>query len=268
VIEAAVGERHEPALPEIFRTAITAVLFDLDGVVTRTAALHGRAWQRLFDEFLAGLDRDPECRAPFRLPEDYVAYLDGKPRYEGVRSFLQSRGIELPWGDPQDWPDDRTVCGLGNRKNRYFNDVLAEHGVQVFATTIALIRALRAQGIRTGCVSSSKNCRPVLERAGITDLFDVIFDGTDLEREGLTGKPRPDAFLGATERLGVRPQEAAIVEDAVSGVAAGRAGDFGLVIGVDRGAGRDALHEAGADVVVADLAELSIPSLMAGRVKD
>ena len=260
-------ERHAPVLPEIFGTTIKAVLFDLDGVVTRTAAIHARAWQRLFDEFLAGLEGDPERLRPFRLPEDYLAYLDGKPRYQGVRSFLQSRGIDLPWGEPQDSPDERTVCGLGNRKNEYFNAVLTEQGVEVFPTTIALIRALRAQGIRTACVSSSKNCRPVLERAGILDLFDVIFDGRDLEGEGLAGKPRPDAFLRAAERLGVAPAESTVVEDAVSGVAAGRGGRFGLVIGIDRGAGREALQGAGADVVVADLAELD-PALAALQDQD
>lgn len=260
------SRRHQRALPEIFGT-IKAVLFDLDGVVTRTAAIHARAWQRLFDEFMAGLDGDPERLRPFRLPEDYLAYLDGKPRYDGVRSFLQSRGIDLPWGDPEDSPDDRTVCGLGNRKNRYFNQVLAELGVEVFPTTVALIRALRAHGIRIACVSSSKNCRPVLARAGIVDLFDVIFDGRDLDSENLPGKPRPDAFLRTAERLGVAPEQAAVVEDAVSGVEAGRVGRFGRVIGVDRGAGREALQKAGADMVVADLAELG-GALAAGRGED
>lgn len=254
--DAAPGATHEPVLSEVLGRGIKAFLLDLDGVVTHTAAIHARAWKRLFDEFLSGLEGDPERLGPFRLPEDYLAYVDGKPRYEGVRSFLQSRGIDLPWGDARDAPDDRTICGLGNRKNRYFNEVMAEQGVEVFPTTVALIRALRARGIKTACVSSSKNCRPVLERAGITALFDVIFDGRDLEREGLAGKPRPDAFLRAAERLGVAPAESAVVEDAVSGVEAGRAGAFRLVIGVDRGAGRETLLAAGADVVVADLAEL------------
>lgn len=241
---------------EVLGTTIDAFLFDLDGVVTRTARVHARAWKRLFDEFLASLEGDPERLAPFRLPADYLAYVDGKPRYEGVRSFLQSRAIDLPWGDPQDSPDARTVCGLGNRKDRYFNEVLAEQGVEVFPTTIALIGALRTRGVRTACVSSSKNCRSILARAGIIELFDRIFDGRDLEREGLAGKPHPDAFLRAAERLGAAPARSAVVEDALSGVAAGRAGGFGLVIGVDRGAGREALLAAGADVVVADLAEL------------
>jgi beta-phosphoglucomutase family hydrolase len=241
---------------EVLARTIDAFLFDLDGVVTRTATIHARAWKRLFDEFLTSLESEPERLAPFRLPDDYLAYVDGKPRYEGVRSFLQSRAIELPWGDPRDAPDARTVCGLGNRKDRYFNEVLAQEGVEVFPTTIALIRKLRTRGVGTACVSSSKNCRPILERAGIMHLFDVIFDGRDLERERLAGKPRPDAFLHAAARLGVVPARSAVVEDATSGVAAGRAGGFGLVIGVDRGAGREALLAAGADVVVADLAEV------------
>ena len=249
---------------QVLGTPIDAFLFDLDGVVTRTAALHARAWKRLFDEFLASLEGDPERLAPFRLPEDYLAWVDGKPRYEGVRSFLHSRAIDLPWGDPQDSPDARTVRGLGNRKDRYFNEVLSEQGVEVFPTTIALIGALRARGVGTACVSSSKNCRPILERAGIIELFDAIFDGRDLEREGLAGKPRPDAFLCAAARLGAAPARSAVVEDALSGVAAGRAGGFGLVIGVDRGAGRAALLAAGADVVVTDLAELEPALAVAG----
>ena len=244
------------AVRAVLGTVIKAVLFDLDGVVTDTAALHARAWQRLFDEFLAA-EGEYARSGPFRLPEDYVAYLDGKPRYEGVRSFLASRGIDLPWGNPDDPPDARTVCGLGNRKNRYFHEVLGEEGVEVFPSTVALIRALRARGIKTACVSSSKNCRPVLERAGIIDLFDLVFDGRDLENAGLPGKPRPDMFLRAADRLGVAPAEAAVVEDSVSGVEAARAGRFGLVIGMDQGAGRQALQDAGADVVVSDLADLA-----------
>jgi len=245
------------ALPDPF--GLKAWLFDLDGVVTRTARVHARAWKRLFDEFLAGRQGDPEQLDPFRLPEDYIAHVDGKPRYEGVQSFLLARGIDLPWGDPGDSPDAPTVCGLGNRKNQYFNEVMDEDGVEVFDGTVALIEALRARGIKTACVSSSKNCVPVLERAGLLALFDAIFDGRDLEREQLPGKPRPDAFLRGAKLLGVAPAEAVVVEDAVSGVEAGRAGNFELVIGVDRGAGRDALLAAGADVVVGDLAEFAAP---------
>lgn len=236
---------------------IEAVLFDLDGVVTRTAALHAAAWKRLFDGFLAAR-AGGGAFAPFRLPEDYVAHVDGKPRYEGVAAFLASRGIALPFGDPADPPGEDTVCALGNRKNRMFAEVLDEKGVEVFEGTLALVRALRAAGVAAACVSSSKNCRPVLERAGIADLFDVVFDGNDLAREGLRGKPHPDSFLRAAARAGVAPERAAVVEDAVVGVAAGRAGGFGLVVGVDRGAGRQALLDGGADLVVSDLSELSV----------
>jgi trehalose 6-phosphate phosphatase len=245
--------------PDLAQSGLKAVLFDLDGVVTRTARVHAQAWKRLFDEFLASRAGEPGELRPFRLPEDYVAYVDGKPRYEGVQSFLEARGIELPWGDPGDPPEASTVCGLGNRKNRIFQTVLEEQGVEVFEGSVALIQALRARGIKTACVSSSKNCLTVLGQAGLTELFDVVFDGRDLEREHLAGKPHPDAYLRAAARLGVAPAEAAVVEDAVPGVAAGRAGNFGLVIGVDRGVGRAALAAAGADVVVGDLAELPLP---------
>lgn len=245
--------------PDPFALGLKAWLFDLDGVVTRTAKVHARAWKRLFDEFLAGRQGDPEQLGPFRLPQDYIAYVDGKPRYEGVQSFLLARGIDLPWGDPGDSPDAPTVCGLGNRKNQYFNEVMDEDGVEIFDGTVALIEALRAKGVKTACVSSSKNCVPVLRRAGLVELFDAIFDGRDLEREQLPGKPRPDAFLRGAALLGVVPAEAIVVEDAVSGVEAGRAGNFALVIGVDRGSGRDALLAAGADVVVDDLSGFSAP---------
>jgi len=246
-------------LPDPFGSGLKASLFDLDGVVTRTARVHARAWKRLFDEFLAQRQGDPAQLGPFRLPEDYVAHVDGKPRYEGVQSFLLARGIDLPWGDPSDSEDAQTVCGLGNRKNRYFNEVMEEDGVEVFEGTVALIEALRAKGIKIACVSSSKNCIPVLERTGLVDLFDATFDGRDLEREQLPGKPRPDAFLRGAALLGIPPAEAVVVEDAISGVEAGRAGNFKLVIAVDRGAGRDALLAAGADVVVDDLAEFTVP---------
>ena len=233
---------------------LRAVLFDLDGVITDTAGLHALAWKRLFDGFLR--DRaGGGTFEPFRVPDDYLASVDGKPRYDGVRSFLAARGIALPDGDPSD-PDDRqTVCGLGNRKDALFNAALSEQGVTVFEPSIRFIRALRERGVATACVSSSKNCRPVLRRAGLLDMFDALVDGFDIEH-GLAGKPAPDSYLHAAALLGVPPPAAAVVEDALSGVAAGRAGGFGLVIGIDRGAGRAALLEFGADIVVGDLDEL------------
>lgn len=246
----------EPRLAlDVHRLGLDAILFDLDGVVTRTASLHARVWGRLFDEFLAR--RAPRCgEMPFRWPEDYHAHVDGKPRAEGVRSFLLSRGIELPPGAPSDDPESDTVCGLGNRKAQLVLELLETQGVEVFDSTVAVIRAVRAAALKTACVSSSLNCRKVLDSARLTDQFDVIYDGTDLAEDGLPGKPRPDCFLRAAALIGVEPGNAAIVEDAVVGVAAGRAGGFRLVIGVDRGAGRQALLDAGADIVVSDLSEL------------
>jgi beta-phosphoglucomutase family hydrolase len=252
-------------LPDLFDGKLQAFLFDLDGVITHTADVHAEAWKELFDEFLASREGDPARLGPFELPDDYITYVDGKPRYEGVRSFLASRGIELPWGDPSDPPDAPTVCGLGNRKNDFFNQALEEHGVTVFESSVALVRALRAAGIACACVSSSKNCRPILARAGLSDLFDVIFDGVDAERDGIEGKPTPGTYLHAAHLLGVPAARAVVIEDAVSGVQAGRAGEFGLVLGVDRGAGVEALRENGADVVVDDLGAFAIPAEFAER---
>lgn len=246
-----------PTSVDIFALKLKAFLFDLDGVVTRTASLHARAWQCLFDEFLAERAQGGNF-APFRLPEDYLNYVDGRPRYEGVASFLLSRGIDLPYGAPSDLPTAKTICGLGNRKDDLFTEVLDAQGVEVFEGTLAFIRALRTETIKTACVTSSKNGRPVLERAALAGLFDLIYDGDRLEREGLPGKPSPDSFLRAAELVGVDPDHAAVVEDAIAGVAAGRAGKFRLVIGVDRGAGSAALLRAGADVVVSDLSELEV----------
>lgn len=241
--------------PGVFDPEVRAVLLDLDGVITDTASVHGKAWKQLFDGYLATYDGTPEQRAPFRLPEDYATYVDGRPRYEGVQTFLRSRGIDLPWGATSDPADSETVCGLGNNKNGYFNQVLDEQGVEVFERCVQAMRQLKARGVKLACVSSSKNCRRVLERAGLIDLFDTIYDGTDLEREGVRGKPHPDTYLRAAERLGVPKGAAVVVEDATAGVAAGRAGDFGLVVGIDRGAGEAALKEHGADIVVGDFGD-------------
>ncbi len=246
-------EDHRDAL------GLDAYLFDLDGVVTRTASVHSEAWKRLFDAYLKERAEDAASFIPFRLPDDYVTYVDGKPRYDGVRSFLESRGIRLPEGDSDDPADAETVRGLGNRKNVHFNAVMTERGVEVFDATVRIVRALRAEGRRVGCVSSSKNCRPILARAGLEDLFEVIVDGNDIEAQGLAGKPKPDSFLAGATLLGTDPARTAVVEDAVAGVQAGKAGEFGLVIGIDRGAGRDALKAAGADIVVGDMSELEPP---------
>jgi beta-phosphoglucomutase family hydrolase len=236
-----------------------AVLFDLDGVLTRTASVHATAWKKLFDGFL-------EKRAtgtgmtfvPFDIDADYRRYVDGKPRYDGVQSFLASRGIELPLGAPEDGPDVQSVCALGNLKDAYFQQQLKQNGVEPYEESIALVRKLRAAKIRTAVVSSSNNCAAVLDTARIAQLFDARVDGTDVTRLGLKGKPEPDAFLEAARRIGVEPERAVVVEDAVAGVEAGRAGRFGCVIGVDRGGRSQALSAAGADAVVTSMGQVQV----------
>jgi trehalose 6-phosphate phosphatase len=251
-------KRNKRALV-IEKRTYDGVIFDLDGVVTRTAKVHAAAWKRLFDEYLEGRAPAPgEDLRPFDKDTDYRRYVDGKPRYDGIQSFLESRGIKLPHGSPEDDPDRETVCGLGNRKNRYFHRELREHGVEVFESTIFLIHSLRSLGLKTAIVSSSKNCRPVLEKAAIGSLFDEIVDGVDSERLDLHGKPAPDIFLEAARRLGLDPMRAVVVEDAISGVEAGKMGGFGCVVGVDRADQADALRGHGADVVVKDLEEIAV----------
>jgi alpha,alpha-trehalase len=247
-------------LPDLFALGLKAVLLDLDGVVTRTASVHARAWQRLFDEFLASHAGGGGFE-PFTT-EDYVAHVDGKPRAQGVRAFLRARGIDLPAGEASDPATAATVAGLTKRKNGLFLDVLAAEGIEVFASSVALIRALQAAGIACACVSASKNCRVVLERTGLTGAFAAIVDGNDVERLHLAGKPAPDAFLYAARLLGVTPAEAAVVEDATVGVQAGQAGGFALVIGVDRGAVAARLLAAGADLVVDDLGVFALPAFL------
>ena len=235
------------------------VLFDLDGVLTRTAAVHAAAWKRLFDSFLEERARRTGARfVPFDIRVDYRRHVDGKPRQDGVIDFLRSRGIELPMGAPGDAPEAATVSALGALKDRYFMEQLTQHGVEVYESSIALVRALRAQDIATGVVSSSRNCEAVLRAAGIAELFDTRVDGNDLVTLKLAGKPAADTFLEAAYRLRVAPSRAAVVEDAIAGVAAGRAGRFGTVIGVDRGGQSPALRQAGADVVVTDLAQVLV----------
>ncbi len=232
-------------------TSYDAALFDLDGVLTPTATVHMQAWSEMFNDFL----ETQEGQAPY-TERDYFAYVDGKPRYDGVRSFLTSRGIELPEGDPSDSPDAETVCGLGNRKNDAFNAVLERDGVTAYEGSVRLLDALEAKGVRLAVVSSSQNAPAVLAAAGIADRFPVVVDGKVAKVDGLPGKPAPDTFLAAADRLGVTRERAVVLEDAESGVEAGRSGNFGLVVGVDRGAGAETLRERGADIVVTDLAEI------------
>ncbi len=237
--------------------AIDAVLFDLDGVITRTAMVHARAWKMAFDEFLrqrsAGLDGSFE---PFHIDHDYMTYVDGKSRSDGVVSFLQSRGISVAPGQPDDPPDRNSVHGIGNRKNAKFLELLENEGVPVYGSSLDLVRRLRAQGLKTGLVSSSRNCAAILDVAGIADLFDVRVDGVTAAEYGLKGKPAPDTFIEAARSLGVEPSRAAVVEDALAGVEAGRAGGFAQVIGIARFAAREDLEAKGADFVFDDLAEL------------
>ncbi|TNM38678.1 beta-phosphoglucomutase family hydrolase, partial [Nocardioides albidus] len=233
-----------------------AVLFDLDGVVTPTAEVHMRAWEAMFSSYLAQRSAaEGATYAPY-TEQDYFDYVDGKPRYDGVRSFLASRGITLPEGSPDDPTTAETVCGLGNRKNEAFGQVLAAEGVVPYPGSVALIRDLQRRGIPMAVVSSSRNAPDVLAAAGLSDFFAFVMHGGLATELGLPGKPAPDTFTHAAEVLGATDDRSVILEDAVSGVAAGRAGAFGLVIGVDRGAGEETLREAGADVVVPDLADL------------
>jgi beta-phosphoglucomutase family hydrolase len=231
--------------------AYDAALFDLDGVLTPTAEVHMRAWDEMFNAYLSSKG----IEEPY-TDQDYFDHVDGRPRYDGVRAFLTSRGIDLPEGDSSDGPDAETVSGLGNRKNDAFNAVLARDGVEAYAGSLRLLDALAERGTKMAVVSSSKNAPAVLEAAGIADRFPVVVSGAVAAELGLAGKPSPETFLHAAEQLGVDKDRAVVLEDATSGVKAGRDGDFGLVVGVDRGAGADGLTEAGADVVVTDLEEL------------
>jgi beta-phosphoglucomutase family hydrolase len=236
---------------------VTACLFDLDGVLTQTAKVHAAAWKAMFDEFLLGwAARHGAEFVPFDPVRDYDEYVDGKPRYEGVQSFLASRRIELPQGTPDDPPDAETIDGLGNRKNELVLKLIHEHGVQPYEGSVRYVNAAKEAGLRRVVVSSSTNCRDVLKAAKIEDLFEQIIDGVVAEREHLKGKPAPDTFLAGARAVGVEPRQAAVFEDALAGVEAGRAGNFGIVIGVDRAGQADALHAHGADVVVKDLADL------------
>jgi beta-phosphoglucomutase family hydrolase len=236
---------------------IRACLFDLDGVLTQTARVHAAAWKEMFDAFLRDrAGRAGEKFVPFDPVADYDTYVDGKPRYDGVRSFLASRAIELPEGDPSDPPSAETVYGLGNRKNELVLAMLKRDGVQVYEGSVRYVRAVRDAGLHRAVVSASANCREVLQAAGIEDLFEVRIDGIVVEEKQLKGKPAPDTFLAAAEELGVKPADAAVFEDALAGVEAGRAGHFGFVVGVDRTGQHEALVQHGADIVVSDLAEL------------
>ena len=237
-------------LPETIR----ACLFDMDGVLTDTASVHAEAWKRMFDEYLRErLGPDAE---PFDVARDYGQYVDGKPRQDGVRDFLASRGIELPEGTPDDPPDVDTIYGVGKRKNVLVLKLIEERGVDVYEGSVRFVDAARAAGLKTAVVSSSANTKLILDSAGIADRFEARVDGVTLATENIKGKPAPDSFLRGADLLGAAPSEAAVFEDALAGVEAGRAGGFGVTVGVDRHGEPEALREHGADIVVSDLAEL------------
>jgi beta-phosphoglucomutase family hydrolase len=236
---------------------VTTCLFDLDGVLTQTAKIHARAWKDMFDQFLRDwAARHGDAFHEFDRPTDYDEYVDGKPRLDGVKSFLESRGIHLPMGSPSDPPDAETVHALGTRKNDLVLELIRQQGVEPYEGSVRFVEAVRDKNLRRAVVSSSTNCRDVLVAAGIDQFFETIVDGVVAERERLAGKPAPDTFLAAARMLGSEPAESAVFEDALAGVQAGRAGNFGWVVGVDRSGQAEALKQRGADVVVQDLGEL------------
>ncbi|WP_420346351.1 trehalose-phosphatase [Pelagibius sp.] len=248
-----------PERPAVNLDDLDAMLLDLDGVITETAEVHADSWKAMFDEFL----RERAARlsgqfVPFDLDRDYKQFVDGKPRYEGVASFLESRGISLPRGNDRDPPDKETVCGLGNRKNQLFLKAIRQNGVTTYPSSIDFIHKMRERGLKVAVVTSSRNGREVLEAAGVTHLFDAKVDGIVARECWLDGKPSPDTYLEAARRVGARPERAAVVEDAVSGIEAGRAGRFGLVVGISRDGDPRLLQRAGADVVVSDLGDLDL----------
>lgn len=249
--------------PSVNLASLEAILMDLDGVVTETAEVHAESWKEMFDEYLrTRASRLSGTFVPFDIARDYRRYVDGKPRFDGVASFLQSRGIALPLGNDRDPPDKETIHGLGNRKNQLFLKAIRRNGVTTYPSSVDFIRRVRAEGLRVAVVTSSRNGREVLAAAGIEDLFDARVDGLVARECWLDGKPAPDTYLEAARRLGTKPRVSAVVEDAVSGVQAGRAGDFGLVIGVSRGGEPQLLRRSGADIVVSDLGDLTLDKAM------
>jgi beta-phosphoglucomutase family hydrolase len=249
--------RQPKRTPMIKREEYDAVLFDLDGVITNTAEIHAACWKKMFDEYLQQrATQRGEPFKPFDLVTDYRLHVDGKPRYDGVRDFLASRGVQLPEGDPDDPPEAETVCGLGNRKNRLVTKAIEDMGVQAYEGSVRLVRQLRRDGFKVAIVSSSENCAAILKAANLDDLFEVRVDGAMVEAEQLAGKPAPDTFLIGARLLGVEPARTVVVEDAISGVQAGLSGNFGLVIGVSRKGDAEELKRHGAHLVVNDLDEL------------
>jgi alpha,alpha-trehalase len=244
---------------EVDLSRFKAAILDMDGVVTSSRQAHAAAWKRMFDEYLRKHAREHGGEfKPFDDGVDYNRYVDGKPRYDGARSFLESRGISLPYGSPDDQPGKETVCGLGNLKNRYFQEYLEKNGMEPFHSTVDFVHKMQDRKMSVAVISSSRNAKKVLEAAGVRDLFQAIVDGEYMSERNLEGKPEPDIFLEAAKNLNVSPDRAIVIEDAISGVKAGKAGGFGLVIGIDRSGNNPELKDHGADIVVSDLSELKV----------
>ncbi len=254
------GDKRQPTCkPEcpISCEKFDAVIFDMDGVLTATASVHASSWKRAFDQYLRLRSaRSDNPFIPFDIETDYKSFVDGKLRNDGVESFLESRGIEIPYGNPSDAPETETICGIGNLKNSLLEEAIETDGVDTFKGSVDFVNYLRTQDFKTAVVTASRNSEAILEAAGIISLFDVIVDGNDAARLDLGGKPAPDTFLQAARELGVEPGRAVVVEDSISGIRAGRDGDFGLVIGVDHYNDPDALTENGATLVMTDLGDL------------
>jgi beta-phosphoglucomutase family hydrolase len=244
------------------RMCFQAAIFDMDGVVTDTTAAHSGAWKQTFDDFLKSrVAAHGEPFTEFNRDSDYLAFVDGRPRYNGVEAFLKSRGIELPRGTPNDPPGGETICGLGNRKNVIFNQIIESEGVRTFDSTISLAREMARRGIKIGLATSSYNSEEILRRTGMRRLFAAVVDGVESSRRGLEGKPKPDIFAAAAADLGVPNAQAVVIEDAVSGVQAGAKGGFALVVGIARKGNELELREGGADIVVRDLSETSLEQI-------
>jgi beta-phosphoglucomutase family hydrolase len=236
---------------------LQGVIFDLDGVITKTADVHFVAWQRVFKEFL----KSKNVEVSFTYDDDYVPYVDGKPRYNGVQSFVESRGFNLPFGEITDKPGNETICSIGNRKNDAFREVIKQEGVEFYDGTIKLINELKANNIPMGVASSSKNCQFILETVGLAKEFETIVDGIVSHEMGLKGKPEPDIFITAAKNMGLQPTNCVVVEDAISGVQAGRKGNFGFVLGVTRTGDKTVLKKNGADLVVEDISEICLEDI-------
>jgi beta-phosphoglucomutase family hydrolase len=239
------------------KTLFKAIVFDLDGIITKTAVTHFSAWKNIFDEYMKKKAEEEQLTFNEFTQSDYLDYVDGKPRYEGVASFLESRGIKLPFGSKNDYAEKETISGIGNRKNDVFIEILKKEGTEVYPSSIKLLLDLKNTSVKIGVASSSKNCHTILENVNLLNIFDAMVDGIVSEETGLKGKPEPDIFIKACEIMSCKPEESIVVEDAVSGVQAGAKGRFGMTLGVARKDNKEDLLKNGADYVVTDLEEVN-----------